>query len=171
MGDDARLSAEAPLLHLQEGTELDEGGEATARHVRNSVLETLIQSSKNIVDEVAVLDARAEIAESVRHVLHLGGVLDDREFTLVEAAELVTEESGARVAVFAEDGADGTPEGKSGGVPGLHDLQGGGGDRGVVPRDDGEVVEGPIRVALGGGAVDVVTETKLGEGGEELATP
>ena len=36
---------------------------------------------------------------------------------------------------------------------------------------DGEVVEHPVRGALGRGAVDVITKDKLAEGGEELVAP
>jgi hypothetical protein len=136
--------------------------------VGNSVLETLIETAQDVVDEVAVFDARAEIAEGVGHVLHLGGVLDDGEIALVEVVKLVTEVGGARVAIVVENAADGAPEGEGGGVARLYDRQSGRRDRAVVPRDDGEVVEHPVGGALGGGAVDVIPEPELGEGGAEL---
>ena len=122
VGDDTRLATEALLLQLQEGAELDEGGEAAARHVGNVMLKAVIEAAEDVADEVTVLDAGAQIAEGVRHALHLGGVLDDGEVTLVAAVEFVAEEGDARVAVVAEDAADGAPEGEGGGVPGLHDL-------------------------------------------------
>ena len=85
--------------------------------------------------------------------------------------ELVREEGGAGVAVVAEDVADGAPEVAGGGVAGVDNRQGGRSDRGIVPRDDGEVVEHPVGGALSGGAVDVIPKPKLGEGGEELTAP
>jgi hypothetical protein len=139
--------------------------------VRDGVLQLFVEAVENVVDEFAIADARAKVAERVRHLLHLGGVLDDREVVLVEAMEFVAEVGGARVAVVAEDAADGAPEGAGRGVARLHDRQSGGRDRAVVPGDDGEVVEHPVGGALGGGAVDVIPEPELGEGGEELAAP
>ena len=116
------------------------------------------------MDEFAIADAGAKVTERVRHLLHLGGVVDDGAVTLVKTVKLVTEVGGARVAVVAEDAADGTPEGESSGVARLDDRQSGGRDRGVVPQDDGEIFERLVGGALGGGAVDVIPEPKLGEG-------
>jgi hypothetical protein len=171
VSDDARLAAEALLFKQEKGPELDEGGEAAARHVGNGVLKALVEAAQNVVDELAVLDARAKVSQCVGHVLHLRGVVDDREIALVEAVELIAKEGRASIAVVAEDGAEGAPQVEGGDGPGLDDRQGGGGDGGVEPGDDGEVVEHPVGGALSGGAVDVVPEAELGEGGDELAAP
>jgi hypothetical protein len=69
--------------------------------VRDDVLELLIEAAKNVVEEVTVLNARAEIAESVPHVVHLGGVLDDGEVALVEPMGLIAEERCKGVTVIA----------------------------------------------------------------------
>jgi hypothetical protein len=171
VGDNTSLTVEALLLQEKEGVELDEGGQTTTRHVWDGMLEPLVEAAEDVLDEVAVLDARAKIAEHVCHELHLGGVVNDGEITLVEAMKLVAEEGGTSVTVVAEDVADGAPEGGGGGVARLHDRQGGRGDHGVVPRDNGEVVEHPVGDALGRGAVDVIPQPEFGEGGEELTTP
>jgi hypothetical protein len=73
------------------------------------MLQLFVKAAENVVDEVAISDARAKVAERVRHLLHLGGVVDDGEIALVEAVKLVTEVGGARVAIVAEDAADGAP--------------------------------------------------------------
>ena len=85
----------------------------------------------------------------------------------IEILELGTEVDRMGVLVVAEQVADAAPEGV-GGVGVLRD--GGetlGGDAVVEPRDDGAVVLHPIVVALGRGAVDVVTETIQAEDGGE----
>ena len=135
------------------------------------MLEPLVQAAKDIVDELTIPDARAQITESVGHVLHLRHVVDDGEISLVEAVELVTEKGRPGVAIVAEDGAERAPESTSGDVAGVDDGEGGGRDRAVVPGDDGEVIEHPIRGALSGRAVDVIPKAELAKGGEELATP
>jgi hypothetical protein len=55
------------------------------------VLEALVETAQDVVDELVVLDARAKVTQRVGHALHLRGVLDDGEITLVEAVELVVE--------------------------------------------------------------------------------
>jgi hypothetical protein len=164
-------TTEALLLQEQEGAELDEGGQTTTHHMWDGVLQLFVEATENVVDEVVISDTRAKVTERVHHLLHLGGVVDDGEIALVEAVKLITEVGGAHVAIIAEDAADGAPEGEGGGVAQFHDRQSGGRDRGIVPRDDGKVVEHPVGGALGGGAVDVIPDPELGEGDEELATP
>jgi hypothetical protein len=61
VGDDTRLTAEALLLQQKKGTELDEGGEAAVRHMRDGVLEALVETTQDVVDKLAVLDARAKV--------------------------------------------------------------------------------------------------------------
>jgi hypothetical protein len=76
---DARLAAEALLLELEEGAQLDEGGPTSARHVGNGVLEALVEAAEDVVDEVAVLDAMAEVPKGVSHLLEPRSVLNDGE--------------------------------------------------------------------------------------------
>jgi hypothetical protein len=75
VGDDTSTTAEALLLQEKEEAELDEGGQMPACHVRDGMLQLLIEAAKNVVDEVAISDMRAKVAERVHHLLHLGGVL------------------------------------------------------------------------------------------------
>jgi hypothetical protein len=57
VSDDAALTAEPLLLEQEEGAELDEVGEAVARHVGHGMLETGVEAAEDVVDELAILDA------------------------------------------------------------------------------------------------------------------
>lgn len=159
------------FLQLQEGEELDEGGPATTGHVRHSVLEALIEATQDVVNQFAILDAMAEITQSASHLFQPRGVVDNGEVALDEAVGLVEEVGDPGVAVAAEERTERAPEGVRRVLTILDDLQGRGGDRGVVARQDDEVVEDPIRGGVSRRAGDMVGEAELGEGGEKLAAP
>ena len=88
-----------------------------------------------------------------------------------ETVKLIAKVGGAGVAVAAEERPEGAPEGTRRVVALLNDLQSRGRHGGVVPGDDGEVVEMPVGGDLRPRAVDVVEQAELGERAEELAAP
>ena len=116
--------------------------------MRHGMLKAFVKAAQNVVDEVAVLDAGAKIAQRVGHLLHPGGVVDDGEVPLVEAVEVVEEVRGVGVAVAAEERSQGAPEGKRRVLAVLDDLQSRGRPGGDLPENDGEIVENPVGGAL-----------------------
>lgn len=139
--------------------------------MRDRVLEALVEAAQNVVDEIAFLHMAAEVAELIGHLLQLGRVFDHREVALHETVKLIAKVGGAGVAVAAEERPEGAPEGTRRVVALLDDFQSRGRHGGVVPGDDGEVVEMPVGGDLRPRAVDVVEQAELGERAEELAAP
>ena len=64
-------------------------------------METLIEATEHIVNELAILQAVTEVPEGVRHGLEPGGVVDDGEIALGKAVELVEEVGDASIPVAA----------------------------------------------------------------------
>jgi hypothetical protein len=48
VGDDASTMTEALLLQEQEGAELDEGGQTTACHVRDGVMQVFVEAAESV---------------------------------------------------------------------------------------------------------------------------
>jgi hypothetical protein len=80
-------------------------------------LEALVEAADEVEDESAVSDGLSEVAEHVRHALHLLAVISDGLITLDVGAELGVEE-GTRFAIVEELGLHSTPRVAGGGVLG-----------------------------------------------------
>lgn len=139
--------------------------------MRDRVLEMLVDAAQDVENKVAIFDGRSEISKRVGHLLHVRCVVDDRELVLREGVEVVEEVGRPGVAIVAEEGTGRPPEGVGSVAALLHHLHSGRRDHGLVPLDNGEIVEYPVGGDLRGQVVNVVQEPELGQRGEELAVP
>jgi hypothetical protein len=134
------------------------------------VREVLVETTKYVEDEGAVSDNLAQGGEIVGHLLQTAAVLDDREITLYEVAELRLELDRPCLSIAQELGFNGEL-----GVPGSGAL---GGDNFGEVVSEGVENPGldnavhPILVRRGGrGGEDVRMEGEFAEDQQELIAP
>jgi hypothetical protein len=119
----------------------------------------LVRAPKNIEDEVAVGDGAAEVAQGVRHALHLVTVVTHREVTLYEVAEHGVEVKYACFSFDDELVLDRVPDLARSNAKLLDDVLKLIGDRAKDPREDNTLHAHPSRVVDGRGiGEDVVGE-------------
>jgi hypothetical protein len=106
----------------------------------------LVQPPKNIEDEVAVGDGAAEVAQGVRHALHLVTVVTHREVTLDEVAERGVEVKYACFSVDDELVLDRALDLARGNAKLLDDVLKLGGDRAEDPGEDDSLHALPSKV-------------------------
>jgi hypothetical protein len=125
------------------------------------LLEPIAKPLKEDVDELAIRHGIAEFAELVGHCLDALAVDAEGGGPLDSVANFSVEVVDPGVDVVLEELAQGRPESSGGGYLTEDEIEDLGGDAGVDPLDDGEVVRNPARIGgVGNGVVgDVVTKT------------
>jgi hypothetical protein len=159
---------------LEQGADLGKGGAEPHRGDEGRLLlEPIAKPLEEDVDELAVRHGVAEFAELVGHRLDAlavdaegGGPLDDVANLGVEVVDLCVD-------VVLEELAQGRPESSGGGGLTEDEIEDLGGDAGVNPLDDGNVIRNPARIGGAGNGVvgDVVRKTAAPEVNLEEMTP
>jgi hypothetical protein len=137
------------------------------------LLETIAKPLKEDVDELAIRHRIAEFTELVGHGLDALAVDAEEGAPLDSVADLGVEVVDPGIDVFLEELAQGRLESNGGGGLAEDEIENLGGDAGVDPLDDGEVVRNPARIggAWNGVVGDVVTKTAAPEVNLEKMAP
>jgi hypothetical protein len=123
------------------------------------VLEPSVQTAEDIEDEDPLVDRRAEVGQSIRHVLEFAAVLAHGEIALDKVTKSSVKMKGALLAVTKKLVLDSEPQVARGGTTLLNDLMKLRGDGIADPVEDDAVHPAPARIGRRGDVrVDVVEE-------------
>jgi hypothetical protein len=172
-GSRKRVGAERDPFQDQLVSDLVEGRERRAtRDDGSKMIVPLVQPSEDVVNEVAVGDHAAEVAEGVGHALHLMTVVAHREVALDEVAEHGVEMKRARLAIADELVLEREPDLARSDVALIEDVQKLTGNRAEDPGDDDALHALPGRVIDGRGiGENVVGEVVALQGEQNLIAP
>lgn len=168
------LLLEALLLANDEGADIPEGGQRPLTGENgDQVAQITVQAAQCGVDEVGVGDGLVAVPQSVSEHLEACTVLRDRHVSLPQRMELGVEVNSKRDLVVEEEIFDLAPDGCSRITGGDDDGEDLGADRRVEPRDYGEVILDPLRVAAvhGRRKLDVILDVELPKDREEDEAP
>jgi hypothetical protein len=153
-----RLASLGGVGVLQQGADLGEGG-AWAHHGNEGrlLVEVIAETGDEDVDELPIGHGIAEFTKLVGDSTKVLAVGADRGVALDGVAELVVEAGDAAVDVVLEELPKSRPKGGSSGGAAKDEIEDLGGDAGVDPLDDGEIVFDPLRIigTRRNGAVDM----------------
>lgn len=86
---------DAPLLLLEEGAAIEEGGQAVERHAGHRLAVVGLEDAKRVEDEPLIGDREADVTKRVGELLEAAAIRGDGEVTLIQVVELMEGVEGA----------------------------------------------------------------------------